>query len=171
MSDAFISYSHRDRAFAVRLQLALNSSGKAVWVDESDIPSGARWAEDLKAAIEDAACFIFVISPDSAVSEECQAELAYAAGLNKRIIPLNLRPTPFQELPDLIRAVQFVPSRGLFEDPDGLESANTFDTSLRILITTIDTDLDANREHTEWGKKAIEWQHHRPRSKLPLVWQ
>src|ERR1039458_7984748 len=57
VSDAFISYSHLDREFAVRLQRALRDSEKAIWVDESDIPSGARWAEDLKGAIEDADSF------------------------------------------------------------------------------------------------------------------
>ena len=52
MSDAFISYSHLDRDFSVRLQTALKGAGKAIWVDETDIPSGSRWAEDLKVAIE-----------------------------------------------------------------------------------------------------------------------
>jgi len=48
VSDAFISYSHLDRDFAIHLQTALKNSGKAIWVDEADIPSGSRWAEDLK---------------------------------------------------------------------------------------------------------------------------
>jgi hypothetical protein len=68
VSDAFISYSHLERDFAVRLQRALKESGKLIWVDESEIPSGARWAEDLKGAIEDADSFVFVISPDSVAS-------------------------------------------------------------------------------------------------------
>ena len=160
MSDAFISYSHLDRDFAVRLQRALKDSGKAIWVDEADIPSGARWAEDLNGAIEDADTFVFIISPDSVGSEECKKELSYAAELHKRIIPLSLRLTPFSDLPGTIKAVQFVPPRGLFEgDPDPT-SENTFDNSLPLLITAIDTDLDATREHTEWGKKALEWDKH-----------
>jgi hypothetical protein len=157
MSDSFISYSHLDRGFAVHLQSALKSSGKTIWVDETDIPSGSRWAEDLKVAIEDADSFVFVISPDSVASEECKMELSYAVELHKRIIPLNLRATPFDALPESIRAVQFVPPRGSFEDPD---SETTFAASLELLIETIDTDLDTVREHTEWGKKALEWDKH-----------
>ena len=160
MSDAFISYSHRDRDFAFHLQTALKNSGKAIWVDEADIPSGSRWAEDLKKAIEDADTFLFVISPDSAGSEECKKELSYAAELHKRIIPINLRPTPIEALPESIRAVQFVPPRGLFADDPEPDSESPFENSLQLLITTIDTDLDANREHTEWGKKALEWDKH-----------
>ena len=160
MSDAFISYSHLDRDFAIHLQTALKNSGKAIWVDEADIPSGSRWAEDLKEAIEDADTFVFVISPDSAGSEECKKELDYAVQLHKRIIPVNLRHTPIEALPESIRVVQFVPPRGLFEGDLGPDSESPFEYSLQLLITTIDTDLDANREHTEWGKKALEWDKH-----------
>jgi uncharacterized protein YkuJ len=160
VSDAFISYSHLDRDFAIHLQTALKNSGKAIWVDEADIPSGSRWAEDLKEAIEDADTFVFVISPDSAGSEECKKELDYAVQLHKRIIPVNLRHTPIEALPESIRVVQFVPPRGLFEGDLGPDSESPFEYSLQLLITTIDTDLDANREHTEWGKKALEWDKH-----------
>ena len=61
--DAFISYSHRDRAFATRLHQALLERGKRVWVDEDDIPPASRWAEDLKLAIESSDSAVFVISP------------------------------------------------------------------------------------------------------------
>jgi WD40 repeat protein len=160
VSDAFISYSHLDREFAARLQRALKDSGKAIWVDEADIPSGARWAEDLKGAIEGADTFVFIVSPDSVSSEECQKELSYATELHKRIIPLNLRSTPFADLPVSIKAIQFVPPRGLFENEPDAQSDSTFAGSLQLLISTIDTDLDATREHTEWGKKALEWDKH-----------
>jgi hypothetical protein len=160
VSDAFISYSHRDRDFVVRLQAALKGAGKEIWVDEADIPSGSRWADDLREAIEEADSFIFAISPDSAASTECTQELSYAVTLHKRIIPLNVRATPLLALPESIRAVQFVPPRGLFEgDPDAGDQ-RAFDESLARLITTIDTDLEANREHTAWGKKALEWDKH-----------
>ena len=53
-----------------------------------------------------------------------------------------------------------MPPRGLFENDPDPNSENTFENSLFLLITTIDTDLDATREHTEWGKKALEWEKH-----------
>jgi hypothetical protein len=103
---------------------------------------------------------VFVISPYSVASEECKQELSCAAELNKGIIPLNLRLTPFADLPETLKAVQFVPPRGRFENDPDPSSDNTFENSLPLLITTIDTDLDATREHTEWGKKALEWEKH-----------
>src|SRR5277367_4534310 len=89
--DAFVSYSHFNRDFIVQLQSELRRFGKSIWVDESDIPSGSRWEEVLKVAIENADSFIFAISPQAAASEQCNRELSYAVELHKRIIPLNLQ--------------------------------------------------------------------------------
>jgi WD40 repeat protein len=155
MADAFISYSHSDRAFAIRLQHAVRDAGRTIWVDESDIPSGAKWKEDLNEAIQDADCFLLLVSPSCAGSDQCRNEVEYASSLNKRIIPIHFLPTPTTSLPGEIQAIQFVPPRGVFDDPDG---GNTFESSLALLITAIDTDIDAAREHTFWGKRALEWE-------------
>jgi TIR domain len=63
VSDVFLSYSRLDREFALRLHAALVARGKDVWVDEEDIPPTARWREELRAAIETADSFVFLISP------------------------------------------------------------------------------------------------------------
>ena len=158
MADAFISYSHDDREFAERLKRAIHDTGRDIWVDESDIPPGARWADDILTAIEDADNFLFIISPDSAASGECLKEISHAASLNKRIIPVVFRVTDLDRLPPAVRARQFIPGRGVFEDDS--VPGNTFTHSLDVLIKAIDQDLDAGREHTRWGKKALEWDRH-----------
>jgi WD40 repeat protein len=150
--DAFLSYSHLDRGFAVRLHQALLDAGKDVWLDEEDILPASKWAKDLKDAIESADTFVVVISPDWAVSAECRKELEHAATLDKRIIPLNLRATALEQLPDALRAQQFVPSRGAFEDD--------FEASVRQLTVAIETDSEWVRAHTGWAKKAFEWEEH-----------
>jgi hypothetical protein len=71
MPDVFLSHSSRDDAFARRLQAALEDRGKDVWVDYDDIPDAARWADEVKRALEGAGAFVFVISPDAIVSSEC----------------------------------------------------------------------------------------------------
>jgi TIR domain len=43
--DAFISYAHVDRAFAVALRDALQAKGLTVWVDESPLHGDSRWSE------------------------------------------------------------------------------------------------------------------------------
>jgi hypothetical protein len=50
-SDAFISYSHLDREFAVRLRDALRQAGKRPWLDETEISGGTRWSDALERAI------------------------------------------------------------------------------------------------------------------------
>jgi WD40 repeat protein len=150
--DAFLSYSHLDRSFAVRLHQALLDAGKDVWLDEEDILPASKWAKDLKDAIEGADSFVVVITPDWAASAECRKELEHAATLDKRIIPLNLKATPLEQLPEALRAPQFVPSRGAFEDD--------FEASVRQLKVAIDTDSEWVRAHTGWAKKAFEWEEH-----------
>jgi WD40 repeat protein len=147
-----MSYSHHDRPFATRLRAALAAAGKEIWLDEEDILPASRWAQDLKDAIEGADALIAVISPEWAASAECRSELDHAAGLDKRIIPLMLRATPLEQLPAAVRAQQFVPPRGDFEDD--------FDASLHVLIGAIETDAEWVRAHTRWAKKALEWEEH-----------
>ena len=157
--DAFISYSHLDRAFAVRLRDALRAHGKNAWLDETEIHGGTRWSDALQRAIQTADAFLFVLSPHSAASRECGAELAHALTLNKRILPLRAADTPLESLPPGLADYQFIPGRRLFTDD--------FDASLAQLITEIETDRDWVREHTDWSEKAGEWdQHHRNHSYL-----
>ena len=85
-------------------------------------------------AIETADSFVFVISPDSASSIECRKELDHAASLGKRIIPVNFRASPFDQLPAVLVDRQFVPGRGLVEDD--------VKTTVDLLAAAIDTDLD-----------------------------
>jgi hypothetical protein len=132
--------------------VALAGAGKEVWLDEEDILPGSRWAQDLKDAIEGAEALIAVISPEWAASVECQNELTHAVGLDKRIIPLMLRATPLEQLAAAVRAQQFVPPRGGFEDD--------FDASLRVLVVAIETDAEWVRAHTRWAKKAFDWEEH-----------
>ena len=147
--DAFISYSHQDREFALRLRNALTSRGKTVWLDEAAIHGGADWHAALLRAIERSYVFVFLVSPASVASEQCAAEVDHAVRLGKRILPVRAVPTPIQELPAVVAARQLIPARETF--------AADFDRSLDTLLTEIEIDRDWVSEHTEWGEKAIEW--------------
>jgi hypothetical protein len=151
--DAFISYAHGDREFAARLCAALKVRGKSVWMDEEDIPGGARWRAQLERAIESADAFVFVVSPASTVSTECLLELEYAGGLNKRILPVRARPTDPRALPAALSEHQLIPARTVF--------AEHFDASLGLLITALEIDPEWVQRHTEWGRRALEWDRHR----------
>jgi hypothetical protein len=151
--DAFISYSHFDRGFAARLRQALAARGKVVWQDESGILPAERWRPALVRAIESADAFVFVMTPHSAASAECRAELDYAFRLNKRVIPVAASGVSRSTLPPQLGDFQFIPPRETFDDD--------FAACADLLVQAIDTDLDWVREHTQWALKALEWDGHR----------
>src|SRR3712207_2344929 len=76
--DVFVSYSRKDEPFAEAIEEALRKSDKTVWRDRKDIRPTEEWIEAIYAGIEAADNFLFVISPDSLVSDVCSLELAHA---------------------------------------------------------------------------------------------
>jgi TIR domain len=103
MADVFVSYSRRDAEFVRRLAQDLERRGKDVWVDVDGIRDAEVFPQALRRAIESSDAFVFVISPDAVSSAFCEQEVAHAAQLNKRIVPLALRAVPDAELPEEIR--------------------------------------------------------------------
>ena len=65
-----------------------------MWIDADDIPSGARWRQELGSAIEAANAFVFVITPASVASAECQTELSRAVEVGKRLVPVLYQDAP-----------------------------------------------------------------------------
>jgi WD40 repeat protein len=147
MSDAFFSYSRRDGEFVGRLAVALHERGKEVWLDVDGIRDTERFPEALRRAIEASDAFVFVISPDSVSSEFCEQEVAHAAGLNKRIVPLALRPVRDTELPEEIRFRNWIPVGG----------EGSFEAGVDRVVAALETDLEWEREHTRLTVKALEW--------------
>jgi hypothetical protein len=148
MADVFISYSRQDRAFAQRLHQAMEAQGRDAYVDIEDIPAASRWRQEIAEAIEGADALVFVVSPDSAASEGCREELAHAAALHKRIIPLVCRETEPQAVPEALRELNWISCR---EQDD-------FEAAIATLIETLDTDLDWVKAHTRLLTRALEWQ-------------
>jgi WD40 repeat protein len=151
MSDAFISYSRKDRDFVLRLHEGLAAQQRDIWVDFEDIPATADWWREIQGGIEGANAFIFIISPDSVHSEVCNRELDYALQNNKRLIPLLRR-----EVTDKADQQAVHPAIGshnwiFFRDSDD------FDRSFAQLVKALDTDLGYVRVHTRVLMRAKEW--------------
>jgi WD40 repeat protein len=161
VSDAFLSYSRRDRELAIRIRDALVTAGKEPWIDVEGIPPTAAWRDELVAAIDHADAFVFLISPDSAASPECLSELSEAEAMGKRVIGVLARAADPSALPEFLSQRQFVPAQGVFED--------NFDASFAALVDAMNTDLEWVRGHTAWGNKAIEWERHRRNRSFLLV--
>ena len=91
MAKLFVSYSRKDSVAARKLINSLKEMDQDVWVDWEDIPPAVDWMDQIFRGIEGSDAFIFLVSPDSAVSEVCNVEVGQAAKNNKRIIPVVVR--------------------------------------------------------------------------------
>jgi len=145
MADVFVSYSRNDSPFVARLASAIESGGKKVWLDSSDIEDSEVFPLAIRSAIESSDAFLFVISPASVASRFCEQEVDYAILLNKRLVPVLRTRVPDEELPEPIRERNWIP----------FEEATEFDNSVERVLSALDTDLDYRRGHTRWLTKAI----------------
>lgn len=101
----FISYSRANSDFAVRLASDLKSAGFDVWLDQLDIPTGARWDDEIEKALEKSNIFLIILSPESIESQNVKDEVGYAIDSGKYILPVLTMPC---KVPLRLRRFQFV---------------------------------------------------------------
>jgi hypothetical protein len=101
----FISYSRANSDFAVRLAKDLKSAGLDVWLDQLDIPTGARWDDEIERALEKSSIFLIILSPESIESQNVKDEVGYAIDSGKHILPVVTRSC---KIPLRLRRFQFV---------------------------------------------------------------
>jgi WD40 repeat protein len=143
----FISYSRRDREFTRNLETAFREKGRKVWIDQKDIQHTEEWLKAIYSGIEAADNFIFIISPDAIVSENCAKEVAHAVKHNKRLIPVLYREVNDKDVPEHLAELDWVP----------FQQEADFNAAFEILLEAIDTDLEYVRSHTRLLTRAIEW--------------
>ncbi len=148
--DAFISYRRlpADTAFVDQLQEALAERDMHVWVDRTDIEPAADWSERILRGIEAAKAFIFVITPESVVSEQCLRELETAVQRHKLIIPVALRDTDRQDLPGSLLKPNWI----FFFGP-----GHDLKRGLDNVVTALEEDLGWRDMHTRLAVQATEW--------------
>lgn len=146
--DVFLSYSRRDLAFVRRLSEALKACGLDVWVDLDDIIPSSRWMDEIHANIADADAVVFVITPDSVISEVCRIELDYAIGLPKRVVPVVARETARDRVPTDLTELQWL---SITEEAD-------FDAAVKQLVEVLGTDIERVHLHTRLLTQAADWE-------------
>ncbi len=93
----FISYSRTDTLFAERLKADLRESGATIWIDHESLPPGhPDWQAAIRRGIEASTAFIYIGSPDAAISRNVGAEVQIATeeeqtGHSLAIIPMWAR--------------------------------------------------------------------------------
>ncbi len=145
MTDVFISYSRKDKAFVQKLHNALQAEKRDTWVDWESIPLTADWWAEIQEGIENADAFVFIISPDSVTSAVCQQEIDHAAGHNKRLIPIVYRDAT--GVPAVLGHLNWIFCR----------DSDDFTDAFKKLLAVMDTDLEWVKQHTRLTRRAVEW--------------
>ena len=101
----FISYSHKDKGFALKLAKELRSASFPIWLDQLSIPTGARWDDEIENALHACETFLVILTPASIASESVKDEIGYAIDHGKRILPVLLEEC---EVPFRLRRFQYV---------------------------------------------------------------
>ena len=101
----FISYSRANSDFAVRLAKDLKAAGHDIWLDQLDIPTGARWDDELEKALRTCSTFLIILSPESIESQNVKDEIGYAIDEGKHILPIMIKQC---EVPFRLRRFQYV---------------------------------------------------------------
>src|SRR5262245_10158991 len=131
--------------------------GQDIWVDWEDIPPASNWMEQILRGIEGVDAFLFMVSPDSSVSEVCKVEVNHAAKNSKRIIPVVLRQVQPIDTIDVIRQLNWIFLRDAEDD---------FAGGLQRIQTAIELDFAWVEEHSRLQTRALDWERRKEASLL-----
>ena len=85
----FFSYARADSEFVLKLAEDLRSSGINLWLDQLDIPGGARWDRSVEEALKVSPSLLVVLSPASVTSDNVMDEVSFGLETHKRIVPIG----------------------------------------------------------------------------------
>jgi hypothetical protein len=141
----FISYSRKNSDFAVRLAKDLKAAGIDVWLDQLDIPTGARWDDEIEKALDQSSIFLIVLSPESIQSQNVKDEVGYAIDAGKRILPVTVENC---NIPFRLRRFQYVDFSNKSYEDSLIE--------IKRLLTSPFTDVDDNERKQQKQRRRLD---------------
>src|SRR5690349_1317554 len=147
MAKVFISYSRKDIVFAKRLTAELQKCDLDFWIDWEGIPPTVDWWQEIEKGIEEADVFLFLISPDSVRSKVCGQEIETAVSNGKRVIPVVVRESSWDETPPQLRHLNYI----------FIRQGDDFEVAVNQLINAFQTDYEWAATHRRLQVKALEW--------------
>ena len=84
----FVSYSSKDRPFALGLVKELQKLGANVWIDQLGIKLGENWDNAIEEALEKSETLMLILSPKSVESPNVQDEVSIAINSEKKLVPI-----------------------------------------------------------------------------------
>lgn len=122
-TDVFVSYSRRDSEWIPKVLAMLEAEGLTAWVDRDGLHAGESFNEEIRRAIEAAPAFVQLLSPQSAASKYCRAELEYAVAMGKRIVPVVVESVASGELHPAVSSLHWFDLRTSDEETASREIA------------------------------------------------
>lgn len=170
MTHAFLSYATEDKAQMQVVREALMREGFTVWTNLTDIRAGIDFQTAINQGIEASDTVVYLISPDSLTSEYCQAEIEYAEELNKRILPIIICPTDFEQVPERLRAIQFISLVNSSNDVNPAEDdiKQKQKQGLDQLVKLLKEEAGYYTHHKNFLVKALKWQRNQQNPSLLL---
>jgi Tol biopolymer transport system component len=157
MTQVFLSYADKDRETMEKIRNSLRRESITVWTNKTDIQTGEAFDEAIKRGIEQADNVVYLLSPNSVNSNYCQRELDLAVSLNKRIIPVLVRETDPNQVPSVLRELQYIDLTDNVKEDDYLLDESQ-------LLKILHQDAAYYNEHKILLTKALKWkrQHENP---------
>ena len=146
----FITYSRRDADTADALVVDLESLGYEVNIDRRDLPFGEQWQSELRDFILHSDTVVWLVSPDSVASRWVNWELGEVQRAGKRLLPVVIRLTAPESLPDSLGRLHLLPAQGVYDRARDFQS----------LTHALETDRAWIKEHSRLGDRAREWLMH-----------
>ena len=87
----FVSYSSKDRPFAVGFTEKLKQLGANVWIDQLGIKLGENWDNAIERALENSDTVMLLLSPTSVESPNVQDEVSIAIETEKKFVPILIK--------------------------------------------------------------------------------
>ena len=150
MTQVFLSYAGEELAIMEQVRQSLRREGFTVWTNKTDIQTGVDFQEAIDRGIEESNNIVYLMSPSSLASSYCQQEIAQALKLNKRIVPLLVKPTDLSQIPLTLRSLQYI---DLTDNVAAGDYAQDESELLRILRQ----DAAYYEEHKMLLTKALKW--------------
>ena len=161
MTQVFLAYAQADAEVMDFIRRALWRQGLTVWSSHTDIPTGEAFKQAVNRGIEEADSMVYLLSPDALKSKYCQYELKYALALNKRIIPLLVKPLGTAESPSELASLQYINLTNTLQ-----EEESQFDDS--DLIKALSEDAVYYHQHKVLLVKALKWKRQQQNSSVLL---
>ncbi len=174
MTHVFLSYATQDIEVMQNVRRSLMREGFTVWANTTDIQTGQDFEDLINQGIEGADNIVYLLSPDALQSKYCQQEIQYAFDLNKRIIPLQIKPTetkktgkgrPKRGLDSILSSIEGDEATMIESRLQSLQFINfiehddpiNYQVAIDKLLQEIRQDAEYYRQHKSLMVRALKW--------------